>query len=30
MIARERLGDEAIADAATISAYLTVDTILPG
>ena len=30
LIARERLGDEAIADAATISAYLTVDTILPG
>jgi len=29
LIARERLGDEAIADAATISAYLTVDTILP-
>lgn len=28
MIARERLGDEAIADAATISAYLTVDEVL--
>jgi len=27
MIARERLGDEAVADAATISAYLTVDTL---
>jgi hypothetical protein len=30
MIARERLEDEAIADAATISAYLTVDTSQPG
>ena len=30
MIARERLGDEAIADAATISAYLTVDATLTG
>ena len=30
MIARDRLGDEAIADAATISAYLTVDTLLTG
>jgi len=29
MVARERLGDEAIADAATISAYLTVDMSLP-
>ena len=28
MIARERMGDEAIADAATLSAYLTVDTLL--
>jgi uncharacterized membrane protein len=28
MIARERLGDEAIADAATISAYLTADAML--
>jgi hypothetical protein len=30
MIARERMGDEAIADAATLSAYLTVDTLLTG
>jgi len=30
MIARERLEDEAVADAATISAYLTVDTSQPG
>ena len=28
MIARERMGDEAIADAATLSAYLTVDSLL--
>jgi len=27
MIARERLGDEAVADAATISVYLTLDTL---
>jgi len=30
MVARERFGDEAIADAGTISAYLTVDTLLTG
>ena len=30
MIARERMGDEAVADAATLSAYLTVDTLLSG
>ena len=30
MIARERMGDEAIADAATLSAYWTVDTLLTG
>jgi hypothetical protein len=30
MIARERMGDETIADAATLSAYLTIDTLLAG
>jgi hypothetical protein len=30
MTARERMGDEAIADAATLSAYLTIDTLLTG
>jgi len=30
MIARERMGDEAIADAATLSAYLTVAPLLTG
>ena len=30
MIARERMGDEAIADAVTLSAYLTIDTLLTG
>ena len=30
MIARERMGDEPIADAATLSAYLTVETLLAG
>jgi hypothetical protein len=30
MIARERMEDEAIADAATLSGYLTVDTLLTG
>ena len=30
MVARERLEDEAIADAATVSAYLTVDTLMTG
>jgi len=30
MIARERMGDEPIADAATLSAYLTVDKLMTG
>ena len=30
MIARERMGDEVVADAATLSAYLTVNTVLTG
>ena len=30
MIARTRMGDEAIADAATVSAFLTVDTLMTG
>lgn len=30
MVARDRLGDEAIADAATISAYLTIDALMTG
>ena len=30
MVARERLGNEAVADAATFSSYLTIDTLLEG